>query len=618
MKHSLLAISIGLFLAGCSQEQTTESTPAQTTQSAVTSEVTAAAEQQSNSDIANALYDDMFMTFVGLSPMSQSYLGITDNQDKWDDLSEAMADKKQQLNIEYLEKVKALNTDGFDAQDVLSHRLAISTLQNDIDDYKWRFHSYPVNQMYGLHSQVPALLINQQQVSSVDDAGDYIARLNGIPALFDQLKVNLDTRAEKGIIVPKFVFPHVINDSENLLVGAPFDGSEAPSTLLADFTTKVNALDATDDQKILLITEANKALLTSVKPAYESLVDYLKELEKKADSRDGAWKFPNGADFYKNALARTTTTDLTAEQIHQLGLDNVARIHDEMKTIMTKVGFKGSLQEFFVFMRDDPQFYYDDTDEGRAAYLAKATALIDTMKGQLDSLFTVKPKADLTVKAVEAFREKSAGKAFYQRPSMDGSRPGIYYANLYKMEDMPTYQMEALAYHEGIPGHHMQLAISNELEGIPKFRKFGRYTAYSEGWGLYSEFIPKEIGFYEDPYSDFGRLAMELWRACRLVVDTGLHHYQWSREQAIDYLLHNTPNAQNDSRKAIERYIVMPSQATAYLIGKIQILEMREKARAELGEKFDIRGFHDTVLESGPLPLDVLQQQVDAWVASKK
>ena len=240
------------------------------------------------------------------------------------------------------------------------------------------------------------------------------------------------------------------------------------------------------------------------------------------------------------------------------------------------------------------------------------------MKSRLDELFIVKPKADLKVKAVEAFREKAAGKAFYQQPAPDGSRPGIYYANLYDMEAMPTYQMEALAYHEGIPGHHMQIAIAQELEDVPKFRKFGGYTAYVEGWGLYSELVPKEMGLYEDPYSDFGRLAMELWRACRLVVDTGIHAMKWTRQEGIDYYVNNTPNATSDGVKMVERHIVMPSQATAYKVGMLKILELREAAKEKLGDKFDIREFHDVVLKNGAVPLNVLEKFVDQWVAKKQ
>ena len=287
-----------------------------------------------------------------------------------------------------------------------------------------------------------------------------------------------------------------------------------------------------------------------------------------------------------------------------------------MRSIMKKVKFDGNLNEFFEFMRTDKQFYYPNNDVGREAYLVEAKALIDTMRDKLPEYFSLIPEADMIVKRVEPFREKSAGKAFYQSPAKDGSRPGIYYANLYDMNDMPTYQMEALAYHEGIPGHHMQRAIAQELDGIPEFQKYSSFTAYTEGWGLYTEELAKDMGFYQDPYSDFGRLAMELWRACRLVVDTGIHSKKWSRERAINYLIENTPNPKNDSVKAIERYIAMPGQATAYMIGKLKIMELREWANKELGDQFDIRAFHTVVLKDGPVPLNILEQKVKDWVAN--
>jgi len=309
---------------------------------------------------------------------------------------------------------------------------------------------------------------------------------------------------------------------------------------------------------------------------------------------------------------------MTADEIHALGLSEVARIHAEMTAIKDAVGYEGDLNAFFDHLRTSPEFYYENTDEGRAAYLKEATAIIDDMRENLPSAFNTFPKADLIVKRVEPFREKSAGKAFYQRPAIDGSRPGTYYANLYNMADMPIYQMEALAFHEGIPGHHMQLAIAQELENVPQFRKFSRFTAYTEGWGLYSEFLPKEMGYYKDPYSDFGRLAMELWRAARLVVDTGLHHKKWTRQEAIDYLMQNTPNPEGDCRKAIDRYIVMPGQATAYKIGMLKILEVRESAKSGMGDAFNLGDFHDVVLASGPVPLSILEERINAWVESSQ
>ena len=298
-----------------------------------------------------------------------------------------------------------------------------------------------------------------------------------------------------------------------------------------------------------------------------------------------------------------------------MGLDEVARIHTEMREIMRQVNFDGDLKSFFTFMRSDPQFFYPNTDKGRAAYLAEATRVVDDMKSRLDELFYIKPKAEIYVKAVEPFREKSFGTfAYYQGPAPDGSRPGIYYANLYRMENMPKYKLEALAYHEAIPGHHMQIAIGQELEEVPKFRRFGGYTAYTEGWGLYSEFIPKEMGLYSNPYSDFGRLSMELWRACRLVVDTGLHHKRWTREQGIDYLNTNTDSTEESNIKAVERYMVWPGQAVAYKVGMLKILELRENARMALDDQFDIRAYHEVVLGNGAVPLDVLEQLVDKWI----
>ncbi|MCT8863332.1 DUF885 domain-containing protein [Shewanella xiamenensis] len=570
---------------------------------------------QSESEKANALFETIFMENIMASPIAQTYMGIKQDYDKWDDIGDEADARELARTKKQLAEVNQLDASKLDPQTRLSLTLLTQNLNNDIKDYQWRYHNYPVNQMHGGHSMIASFLINQHQITDVSDAKAYISRLNGVPKRLSQLQQALEVRADKGIITPKFVFGYVISDSQNIIKGAPFDKGE-DSALLADFRKKVNALSISETEKAQLIADAEKALVSQVEPAYKTLIAYIKTLEAKADSRDGVWKLPDGEAFYNNALARTTTTHMTADEIHQLGLAEVERIHNEMRAIMKKVNFNGTLQEFFTFMRDDPQFYYPNTAEGKAAYLADATKLIDNMRSRLDEVFKVKPKAAMIVKQVEAFREKSAGKAFYEQPAPDGSRPGSYYANLYDMKAMPKYQMEALAYHEGIPGHHMQIAISQELKDIPKFRKFGGYTAYIEGWGLYSESFPKEMGLYADPYSDFGRLAMELWRACRLVVDTGIHAKQWTREQGIAYYVDNTPNAKSDAKKMVERHIVMPSQATAYKVGMIKLLELRHKAEKQLGDKFDIRDFHTLVLANGALPLDVLEEQVDQWIAS--
>ncbi|MCL1089758.1 DUF885 domain-containing protein [Shewanella profunda] len=570
---------------------------------------------QTESEKANALFEAIFMENIMASPIAQTYMGIKQDYDKWDDIGDEADAIELARTKKQLAEVNQLDAAKLDPQTQLSLKLLKQNLQNDIDDYQWRYHNYPVNQMRGGHSMIASFLINQHQINNINDAKAYISRLNGVPKRLSQLQKALELRAEKNIIAPKFVFSYVISDSQNIIKGAPFNRGD-DSVLLADFRRKVNALDIQDKEKKTLIAGAEKALIDNIEPAYNQLINYIKTLAAQADTRDGVWKLPNGATFYNNALARTTTTNMTADQIHELGIAEVARIHDEMRTIMQKVHYKGSLQEFFGFMRDDPQFYYPNTTEGKTAYLADATKLIDTIQSRLDEVFKVKPKAAMVVKQVEAFREKSAGKAFYEQPAPDGSRPGSYYANLYDMKAMPKYQVEALAYHEGIPGHHMQIAIAQELKDIPKFRKFGGYTAYIEGWGLYSESFPKEMGLYADPYSDFGRLAMELWRACRLVVDTGIHAKQWTREQGIAFYVDNTPNAKSDAVKMVERHIVMPSQATAYKVGMIKLLELRHKAEQQLGSKFDIRDFHTLVLANGALPLDVLEEQVDQWIIS--
>ncbi len=569
---------------------------------------------------ANDFLDKVFDEFVAAHPQMESSLGIKTHYDQWNDISDEAAKRDLETAQKSLDELKRqFPQEKLDPQTRLSCELLEFNTARDAEAYQYRLDNYPVNQMFGLHSEVPTFLMNIHKIDSEKDAEAYIARLNGVPKLFDQLIVNLGAREEHGVIPPKFVFPLVLEACVNVTKGQPFETSGPNNPIYEDFSKKVNALknlEATSRDRLL--ADARKALTQSVKPAYAKLIGVLQAQEKKATDDAGVWKFSDGAAFYASALRRTTTTTLSADQIHEIGLKEVARIHGEMRKIMAKVDFKGDLPAFFKFMREDRQFYLPQNEEGQQRYLAMATSIIDDMKKRLDELFITKPKADIVVKSVEKFRESSAGKAFYNQPAPDGSRPGMFYVNLARMKDNPTYELEALAHHEGIPGHHMQIAIAQELTGIPKFRRFGaRYTAYSEGWGLYSELTPKEIGMYKDPYSDFGRLSLELWRAARLVVDTGIHSKRWTRQKAIDYLKTNTPNAESDCVDSINRYIVMPSQATAYKIGMIKIVELREKAKKQLGDKFDLRQFHEVVLTNGPVPLDILEKLVDAWVKSK-
>ena len=565
------------------------------------------------SEAVVSLLDELFMEELKESPEYMTYLGMRERYDEWDDRSDAARDKQLEMTKRHLAIVKAIDQSNLNDAAKLNIAMFIEQSEQQIEADKWRYHSYPINQMRGVHSMIPSFLINQHLIADSAEAQAYIGRIAHTTGVIDQLLEQLKVREEKGIVPPKFVFPLVLKAIDNIISGAPFSEGD-DSTILADFSQKVRAINLSADETDKLIADARAALQNNLAPSYQKLRSYLTELEAGADDKDGVWKFPEGEAFYNFALKRTTTTDLTANEIHDIGLAEVARIQNEMRQIMQKVGFAGDLKAFFDFTRNDAQFYYPETAEGKQAYIDEATALINTMKGRLDELFITKPKADLLVKAVEPFREASAGQAFYQSPAPDGSRPGTYFANLYRMSDMAKYQMESLAYHEGIPGHHMQISIAQELENMPKFRLFGGYTVFSEGWGLYSELVPKEIGMYSDPYADFGRLSGELYRACRLVVDTGIHAKRWSREKALAYMADNVPHSEGYNVRQIERYIVMPSQATAYKIGMLKILELRATATEALGDKFDIRQFHDVVLRDGSVSLSILENNVKKWI----
>lgn len=611
---TLFPISLLAFaLAGCSKPEA----PAQSTVTAA-QQSAEATQSLSESERLAAYFATMFEDDLKRSPMSQSYLGYKWDYDKWDDLTLTFQDEMAQIRRQRLEDLQGFDQTQLDDQEKLSLEIAKVDLQRRIANDEYRYHTYIMHQFRAFHTTVPSFLINIHRVESVKDAEDYISRLQGVQPLFSQVIEQLKKRQELGVYPPKWSYDQMIQASQNVISGNPFLESAEDSTIWKDFQSKVDNLDISNAEKSGLIANARTALQESVLPAYQALIAELVLQRELSPEGDGVWRLPDGEKWYDNRLNWFTTTDLDAEEVHNIGLENVDRIHKAMQDIMTQVSFEGTLQEFFEFMRTSEQFYYPSTDEGRERYMNEAKAFIDEMEAQIPLYFGLVPKARMEVKRVEPFREISAGKAFYQSPSKDGSRPGRYYANLYNMKDMPTYQMEALAYHEGIPGHHMQRAIAQELEGIPEFQKYVSFTAYTEGWGLYTEELAKDMGFYRDPYSDFGRLAMELWRACRLVVDTGIHAKQWSREKAIEYLVENTPNPQNDAVKAIERYIAMPGQATAYMIGKLKIMELRENAMQELGEKFDIRGFHDEILKDGPVPLNILENKIKSWVESQK
>jgi len=587
---------------------------AQTTNAAPT----AAAEVDQNAAI-KAFFEEYDAQQLALSPLGKSYRGIKDSDyGRWGDFSTAGEMRANAAERSALKEMRArFDPTKLSPENRLSYRLFEKRAERSEAAYAYNDYGYVFDQMNGAQSQLPAFLINIHRVDNKSDARAYVSRLYGLgPGMMEAI-AQAKTRAAEGIMPPKWVYPYVINDARNVITGAPFGvGPDAP--LFADFKAKVAKLNISQIEKDLLVADAAQALNASVKPAYAALIAEMTAQEKVAGTDDGIWRFKDGAGYYAERLANYTTTNMTPDQIHNLGLAQVARIHKEMGVVQKKMGVKGDLQAFFNYMRTEPKFYAPETAEGRALYLSETQKAQDAITPLLPKWFGVLPKAPLVVKPVEAFREKSAGKAFYQSPSPDGSRPGTYYANLYKMADMPLTEVEALFYHEGVPGHHLQRAIQTELKDVPAFRQFGGVTAYSEGWGLYSEKLAKDMGLYTDPARDFGRLQLELHRAIRLVVDSGLHHKRWTREKAITYVEDNSADAPGGIVKAIERYIIYPGQATAYMVGRLKISELRDKAQKALGKKFDVRGFHDTVLKSGPVPLDVLEEQVDGWIASRK
>lgn len=613
------ALGTSVLLGGCSDAPSADAS-SNTTNPTATSETISAAPIAAATESTRlaAFFQQSFDDDVANSPVWQSYLGIKDDYDKWDDMSDAATQVEIEKITQRLAQAKLFDTSLLSAQEQLSLEIYQQDIQRQLANDAFRHHTYVMHQFRAAHTFVPSFLINIHRISDISDADAYIQRLLGVDSMFDQVIDQLRIREKLGVYPPRWAYDQMIQASHNVISGTPFTESTTDSTIYADFVQKITALGLSNAEKSGYISELTAALTQSVQPAYEKLITELMKQRLMSPEGDGVWRLPEGDKWYQNRLEWFTTTRLNAEEVHQIGIENVDRIHAEMRNIMQQVKFTGTLAEFFTFMRTDPQFYYPDSDQGRVDYMTDAKAYIDTMEAKIPEYFGLTPEARMVVKQVEAFREKSAGKAFYQSPAIDGSRPGIYYANLYDMSAMPTYQMEALAYHEGIPGHHMQRAITQELNGIPDFQKYASFTAYTEGWGLYTEELGKDMGFYQDPYSDFGRLAMELWRACRLVVDTGLHAKRWSREEAIEYLVDNTPNARYDAVKAIERYIAMPGQATAYMIGKLKIMELRDKSRAALGDNFDIRGFHDEVLKDGPVPLSLLESKIDAWIAQQQ
>jgi len=554
----------------------------------------------------------------------QTMLGRKTAYDQLDDLTR----EAQQDQVDWWQESLAEMRGQFD-YDSLSQEAQLSW---DVFEYRAdqavagaRFYDqqYILHQMNGLHGALPTVVLGQHRVDMEADMVAFIARLSALGTAMDQALALAQTNAEAGVRPPRFSYEAVIEESRKLVTGAPFDDGE-PSALWAGtqghLESLVEAGTITEARADELREEARSVLLERTAPAYRRLARWFEEDRPNTDEvARGVSALPGGEEYYRFMLSQMTTTELTADDIHELGLSEVARIRDEMEAIKDATGFEGSLQDFFVFTREDPQFFFSNDEQGAQDYIDRATMHIEELSARLPEFFGTLPKADLEVRRVEPFREQDGAAQHYYPGTPDGSRPGIYYAHLSDMTAMPIPPLEAIAYHEGNPGHHMQVSIAQEAQGVPKFRTQGWFlSAYGEGWALYSEALAKEMGGYEDPYSDFGRLQSEMWRAIRLVVDTGIHAKGWSEDRAVAYALENSPNPETVARSEVRRYFVLPGQATSYKIGMIRIQQLRAKAEAELGEDFDIRGFHDTVLGSGSLPLTILEKQVDNWIASVK
>jgi uncharacterized protein (DUF885 family) len=577
----------------------------------------APAPARSESERLNAFFEQVFQRNLARSPMAQSRLGIRTQQDKWDDIGERRQLEDIALVRSDLEALHRFDRTKLDKDAQLSYRLFERRCTEQLRGFEWRRHDYLVTQMGGLHRSVATTLLNAHPIVTRSDADAYISRLTRVKGLMQQLVEQLELQEKAGVKPPRFVYALTIGEATNLVKGQPFDETGADSPLFADFKTKLSGLRLPQADHDAYLRRARKALLEGFQPGYTALIEHLKAAEKTATDDAGAWKLPNGDGWYRFSLESYTTLPQSPQVLHELGVREVERIQTEMRAIMQKVGFAGSLQDFYAHLRDDPQFYYEDSDAGRAQYVSDAQALLDEVRRRQDEVLGLKPKIDVEVRPVEAWRAHSAAKAFYSGPPPDGSRPGIFYINLYDMKAAPKYQLAAILYHEAIPGHHVETVVAYELPDLPKFRKFASVAAFSEGWGLYSERLAREMGLYRDPYQDFGRLSLALMRATRLVVDTGIHSMKWTRAQAIDYLDATLPSSHYDNQREVERYIVIPGQATAYMVGMLKIVELRERARARLGSRFELRAFHDVVLGNGPLPLPVLEELVDAWLSGQ-
>ena len=559
----------------------------------------------------HAVFDEYFERVLELNPVLATSIGDPRYNDRFVvSISPQVVIAEEKLERDYLERVLAIDKGKLTGQDLLSYEIFRSAREREIKGFRFPRELIPLNQFYSTPNMFVQLGAGNglQPFKTVQDYDNFLKRIDGLVAWTDQAIVNMRLGVQRGYTLPRILAERTLPQLQTQVV------AKAEDSLYWGPIKNLPAGFGEADRARL--TAAYRAAIESkIVPTYRKLHDFMRdEYLPRTRTSAGLDALPDGKAWYAYNVSDITTTDYTPEQIHQIGLDEVARIHGEMARIMQRVGFKGTLQEFFTHMNTDPQFFFDN----REALIAGYVDIKNRVQPQLPKLFDVMPRADYEVRAVEPFREKSASGGQYQAASEDGSRPGIFYANAYDLRARPKWAMEALSLHEGSPGHHFQISIQREQQELPRFRRFGGYTAYVEGWGLYAESLGPDLGMYVDPYQYFGRLEAELWRAIRLVVDTGLHAKGWTREQVLTYMAANSSAAEARRVSEAERYMAIPGQALAYKIGQMKISELRARAEKELGPHFDVRKFHTAVLGDGALPLDVLEAKIDRWIASQK
>ena len=554
----------------------------------------------------NAVFSDYWEQQLKDSPEFASTLGDKRYDAQLSDYSVAGYNAQLQHDRVFLDRLGAIDTDGLPAQEQLSKDLLVRNLVDEQEEARFKPWEMPVSQFRGLHLELPQL-VPQLSFDTADDYDHYITRLGKIPAAFAQITDNMMTGIDDNRLPPKFLLEKALVQVNTLAQQKPED---SPFALpLKKFPASISQAQQAEIRQQVL-----KAIATRVLPAYARFGRFLSaQYVPHGRTEPGIWSLPDGDAYYKFLVRRSTTTDLTPEQIHKIGEQQVAEDEAQMLVIAKKLGF-ADLKALRASISNNPKLYPSSPEALMAVY----RGYLDGMQPKLPQLFGRLPKAPLEVQEVPAYMAKNQAPAYYQHGTPDGKRPGIFFVNTYDYAHRPLTMPEDIAYHEGLPGHHLQIAIAQELTGIPEFRKHNYYTAYTEGWGLYAEHLGKDVGFYTDPYSDYGRLEGDIWRAIRLVVDTGVHSKHWNRQQMVDYFHAHSSVDETDVQAEVDRYIAIPSQALGYKIGQLKFLELRAKAQQALGPKFDIRGFHDTVLDSGALPLDVVEQRVDAWIASQQ